>query len=29
MGLLKSISNRKNKKHVKRLRTKALEIDAL
>ena len=29
MGLLKSISNRKNKKHVKRLRTKALEIEAL
>ena len=29
MGLLKSISKRKNKKHVKILRTKALQIDAL
>ena len=29
MGLLKSISRRKNAKHVKRLRTRALEIDAL
>ena len=29
MGLLKSISRRKNAKHVKRLRIRALEIDAL
>ena len=29
MGLLKSISKRKNAKHVKKLRNRALEIDAL
>ena len=29
MGLLKSISKRKNAKHVKRLRARALQIDAL
>ena len=29
MGLLKKISSNKNKKHIKRLRARALEIDAL